>query len=73
MAKLVSPSADRENCGEVQNLISHFQSIEVICLSAVKISGLEILPGAANLDSYMRRTVKKPHISLSSHDEKTAS
>jgi len=48
MAKLVSSSADQENCGEVKNLISPFQSVKVICLSAVKICGLEILPGAAN-------------------------
>lgn len=71
VAKLVSPSANKENCGEVKTLISHFQSIKVICPSAVKICGLEILPGAANLDSYMRGTVKT-HVSLSSGGEKTA-
>lgn len=63
MAKLASPSADREeNCGEVKNLVSHFQSVKVICLSAAKICGLEILPGAANLDPHMGGTVKKPHV-----------
>lgn len=70
MAEFLPPAADKKDCGEVKNLVSHFQSVEVICLSAVKTCGLEILSGAADMDSYMRQTQKTPHVSLSSHDKK---
>lgn len=57
MAKLVSPSADKENCREVKKPdISPEGNLSICC----QICGLQTLPGAANLDSYMRGTVKNP-------------
>lgn len=58
MAKLLLPAVDKKNCEEVKNLVSHYQSLQVICLSAVKTYGLEILSGAANLNSCMSQTLK---------------
>lgn len=58
IAKLLLPAVDKKDCGEVKNLVSHFQSLQVICLSAVKTCGLEILSGAANLNSCVSQTLK---------------
>lgn len=41
MAKFLLPAADKKDYGEMKS--SHFQSLQVICLSAVKTCGLEIL------------------------------
>lgn len=53
MAKFLQPASGQKDCGEIN--VSHIQSLQVICLSAVKTCGLEILSDAANLDCYMRQ------------------
>lgn len=53
MAKFLQPASGQKDCGEIN--VSHIQSLQVICLSAVKTCGLEILSDAANLDCCMKK------------------